>query len=61
LLKITADSGAEIVGFADVKDFIGRPFHKVKAGAGGQALYFLPNRHEFVTCLSGHITMLTSL
>lgn len=61
LLKIAADAGAQIFGLADVKDFILRALHKIKARPGRKSLYFFTNRFRFVVFFSRHILILTSL
>lgn len=61
LLKIAADPRAQIFSFTDVKDFVCRTLHKIKAGPGRKALYLFTNRSRFVVFFSGHIFILTSL
>jgi hypothetical protein len=39
-VKVGADAGAEVHGFADVEDFAPGVLHKVDAGFGGQGIEF---------------------
>ena len=52
LLKIAADPGAQIFSFTDVKDFVRRTLHKIKARPGRKTLYLFTNCFRFVAFFS---------